>query len=80
MFYRLLIGMVASAAVSFGAVAQDLPKSQFKVIGLNSPTVASMVDEVPFWRETLPKASNGALTPGRKYANLHVLRRALRGR
>ena len=62
MFYRLLIGMVASAAVSFGAVAQDLPKSQFKVIGLNSPTVASMVDEVPFWRETLPKASNGALT------------------
>src|SRR5205809_4809566 len=49
-------------AFSFSAVAQDLPKTQFKVIGLNSPTVASMVDEVPFWRETLPKASNGAIT------------------
>src|SRR5207247_10105281 len=30
--------------------------------GLNSPTVASSVDEVPFWRETLTKASNGAIT------------------
>src|SRR5512138_2911734 len=49
-------------AVSFGAAAQDLPRTQFKVIGLNSPTVASTVDEVPFWRETLPKASHGAIT------------------
>ena len=39
-------------AFSFSAVAQDLPRTQFKVIGLNSPTVASSVDEVPFWRET----------------------------
>ena len=62
MFHRLLFGIVVSSAVSFGAVAQDLPKSQFKVIGLNSPTVASSVDEVPFWRDTLPKASNGAIT------------------
>src|SRR5438477_11180047 len=49
-------------AFSFSAAAQDLPRTQFKVIGLNSPTVASSVDEVPFWRETLPKASNGAIT------------------
>jgi TRAP-type transport system periplasmic protein len=62
MLHRLLIGIVASLAVSFGAVAQDLQKSEFKVIGLNGPTVASIVDEVPFWRETLPKASNGAIT------------------
>ena len=62
MFDRLLIGIVASLAVSFGVIAQDLPKSQFKVIGLNGPTVASMVDEVPFWRETITKASNGAIT------------------
>jgi TRAP-type C4-dicarboxylate transport system substrate-binding protein len=47
---------------SFGVFAQDLPRTQFKVIGLNGPTVASMVDEVPFWRETLPKVSNGAIT------------------
>ena len=62
MFIRLLIGIVAGLVVSGGAIAQDLPKSHFKVIGLNGPTVASIVDEVPFWRETLPKASNGAIT------------------
>src|SRR5256712_8929766 len=49
-------------AFSFSAVAQELPRTQFKVIGLNSPTVASSVDEVPFWRETLTKASNGAIS------------------
>jgi TRAP-type transport system periplasmic protein len=62
----MLIRTLAASAVCFlfasGVFAQDLPKTQFKVIGLNSPTVASMVDEVPFWRETLPKASNGAIT------------------
>ena len=55
------LGAVA-LAFSFAVCAQDLPKTQFKVIGLNSPTVASIVDEVPFWRETLPKASNGAIS------------------
>jgi TRAP-type C4-dicarboxylate transport system substrate-binding protein len=52
----------AGLALAGPASAQDLQKQQFKVIGLNSPTVASMVDEVPFWREALPKASNGAIT------------------
>src|SRR5256714_3884787 len=59
------IASVASSLVfflSFPVWAQDLPRTQFKVIGLNGPTVASMVDEVPFWRETLPKVSNGAIT------------------
>jgi TRAP-type C4-dicarboxylate transport system substrate-binding protein len=55
------LGAVA-VALSLGVSAQDLPKTQFKVIGLNSPTVAHIVDEAPFWRETLPKASNGAIT------------------
>ncbi|MGE0717046.1 MAG: TRAP transporter substrate-binding protein [Alphaproteobacteria bacterium] len=45
-----------------GAAAQDLPKLQFKAIGLNSPTVASTEDEVPFWRKTIPEASKGAIT------------------
>ena len=57
-----LAGIVLGVSVAFGAAAQGLPKNQFKVIGLNSPTVASTVDEVPFWRETLPKASKGAIT------------------
>ena len=55
------LGAIA-IGLSFGVCAQDLPKTQFKVIGLNSPTVASIVDEVPFWRETLPKASKGSIT------------------
>jgi len=62
MLYRLLSIAILGAAVSSGAMAQDLAKHQFKVIGLNGPTVASIVDEVPFWRETLTKASNGAIT------------------
>jgi len=62
MFKRLLIGIVAGVVVAVGASAQDLQKAQFKVVGLNGPTVASSVDELPFWRETLPKASNGAMT------------------
>jgi TRAP-type C4-dicarboxylate transport system substrate-binding protein len=61
-FFKVAALAAALAAPAALAVAQDLPKTQFKVIGLNSPTVASIVDEVPFWRETLPKASNGAIT------------------
>lgn len=60
----LLAAALAVALVPiFGdASAQDLPRQQFKAIGLNSPTVASFVDEIPFWRETIPRASNGAIT------------------
>jgi TRAP-type C4-dicarboxylate transport system substrate-binding protein len=56
----LLAGVLAMTAGA--ATAQDLPKTQFKAIGLNSPTVASTVDEVPFWRKTIPDASKGAIT------------------
>jgi len=62
MLPRLLTIFAFGSFVSLGAFAQDLPKIQFKVIGLNSPTVASTVDEVPFWRKTLPEASKGAIT------------------
>ena len=63
----LLAGAVASVAfaqVAFAqvAIAQDLPKNQFKVIGLNGPTPVSIVDEVPFWRKTITEASKGAIT------------------
>ena len=62
MLPRLLVAIAAGSLLSFSASAQDLPKTQFKVIGLNSPTVASTVDEVPFWRQTIPQASKGAIT------------------
>src|SRR5213592_4325106 len=61
MLRRTLSGIAIGSLASIAVYAQDLPKTQFKVIGLNSPTVASIVDEVPFWRETLPKSSNGAI-------------------
>jgi TRAP-type C4-dicarboxylate transport system substrate-binding protein len=62
---RILLGAALAVLLSpiFGAtLAQELPRQQFKAIGLNSPTVASSVNEVPFWRTTIPQASNGAIT------------------
>jgi len=54
--------MTAALTVATGAAGQNLPKTNIKVVGLNSPTVASTIDEKPFWNETLPKASNGQVT------------------
>lgn len=59
---RLWMGLLLAGAAISAVSAQDLPKSQFKVIGLNSPTPASIVDEIPFWRKTIPEASKGAIT------------------
>jgi hypothetical protein len=53
----------ALAAPAALAVAQDLPKTQFKAIGLNSPTVASTGRRgAVLARDASPKASNGAIT------------------
>src|SRR2546425_7443651 len=62
MLTRTLAASAVTFLFSFGVFAQDLPKTQFKVIGLNSPTVASMVHEAPSWRKTWPKFSSGAIT------------------
>jgi TRAP-type transport system periplasmic protein len=62
MLNRMLTGVALAAALASSAAAQDLPKSQFKVIGLNSPTPVSIHDELPFWRKTIPEASKGAIT------------------
>src|ERR1051325_11031820 len=62
MLQRSLMGLALAGVLASAAAAQDLPKSQFKVIGLNSPTPVSIYDEVPFWRKTLPAASEGAIT------------------
>ncbi len=62
----MLVRMLAAVAVSLlclgSARAEDLPKEHFKVIGMNSPTVGSFMDEIPFWRKTIPEASHGAIT------------------
>src|SRR6476469_3303959 len=62
MLQRFLMGLALAGVVVSVAVAQDLPKNQFKVIGLNSPTPVSIHDELPFWRKTIPEASKGAIT------------------
>jgi TRAP-type C4-dicarboxylate transport system substrate-binding protein len=62
MLHRHLMGFALATAMVSAAGAQDLPKVHFKVIGLNSPTPVSIIDEVPFWRKTIPEASKGAIT------------------
>src|SRR5256885_10405909 len=62
MLQRLLMGLALAGAIAPAAAAQDLPKTNVKVIGLNSPTPVSIYDEVPFWRKPIPEASKGAIT------------------
>jgi TRAP-type C4-dicarboxylate transport system substrate-binding protein len=62
MFCRALLSVCIGAVLSTAAIAQDLPKTQFKVIGLNSPTPVSIYDEIPFWRKTITESSKGAVT------------------
>src|SRR5215216_5693034 len=62
MLQRSLLGLTLAGAIVSAAIAQDLPKSHFKVIGLNGPTPVSIHDELPFWRKTITEASNGAIT------------------
>ena len=62
MLRRSCLGFALAGAIASGAAAQDLPKNQFKVIGLNSPTPVSIHDEIPFWRKTITEASKGAIT------------------
>jgi TRAP-type transport system periplasmic protein len=56
--------MAASVVGLMGgtAFAADLPEMTVKGIGLNSKTIASFGDEVPFWKETIPEASGGKIT------------------
>lgn len=58
----LLATSAAAALLAQPARAQNLPKTHFKVIGSNGPTVTSTVDELPFWRKTIPEDSHGAVT------------------
>jgi TRAP-type C4-dicarboxylate transport system substrate-binding protein len=62
MSYRVALSLCLSVALTTTVAAQDLPKTNVKVIGLNSPTPVSIYDELPFWRKTIPEASKGAIT------------------
>lgn len=60
--YSAFAAAAFACAVAAPADAQNLPKTNVKIVGLNSPTVVSMLDEKPFWAETIPKASNGMVS------------------
>ncbi|HZA66751.1 MAG TPA: TRAP transporter substrate-binding protein [Geminicoccaceae bacterium] len=58
-----VIALAALMAVVAAAVAAaELPETTVKAIGLNSKTIVSFGDEVPFWNETIPEASGGKIT------------------
>lgn len=57
----LVIAMAVSALAGT-AIAQDLPKTNFKVVGLQSHLTSFKAGERPLWEETIPAASQGAIT------------------
>ncbi len=54
--------MLAGLMLPHISGAADLPETTVKGIGLNSKTIVSFGDEVPFWNETIPEASGGKIT------------------
>jgi TRAP-type C4-dicarboxylate transport system substrate-binding protein len=58
----LASGVALAAVAALPLEAADLPRTELKGVGLNGPTVASSRDELPFWRETIPEASDGQVT------------------
>lgn len=48
--------------ISAAQATTEVPKEHFKVIGMASGIPASSYDELPFWREVLPKNSDGNIT------------------
>ena len=65
---RVAAALVAGVALTATAVAQDLPKTAFKVVGTWSNLTNYQQNEQPFWTKTLPEASKGQIT-----ANLQSL-------
>ena len=60
--FALSAASLAGAALTGPALADDMPKTEFNVVG--SIGILSMYKdmEVPFWSETIPAASGGAVT------------------
>ena len=62
---RTIIAAIASAVclgLAVPAVAQDLPRTQFKLIGLQSHLNSFKTGEKPFWEEVIPRESKGQIT------------------
>ena len=59
---KKIIVTLAIATASMACTAQELPKTHFKVVGGGSHNYTFGATEQPFWKETLPEASNGQVT------------------
>jgi len=64
MVNRLIASIAMSCAVvaAGSALAQDLPKQSFKVVGTWSNLTNWQQNEQPFWTKTMPEASKGQIT------------------
>lgn len=58
----LLIQLIASALFATGAIAQELPKQTFKVLGGFSNLNFSKAVEKPFWTQQIPQKSGGRIS------------------
>ena len=61
---RFLLSVVLAAGAMLGTAvqAQDLPKTQLKIVGGLSNLSAYQEYEVPFWTKTVPELSKGQIT------------------
>jgi TRAP-type C4-dicarboxylate transport system substrate-binding protein len=57
-----LASLAAASLLAAPALAQDLPKTQLKVVGSISSMPPYKEFEVPFWTKTLGEKSNGAIS------------------
>ena len=53
---------LAFALAASAAAAQDLPKTSFNAVGSIGTLSMYQAQELPFWSETIPAKSNGAIT------------------
>lgn len=60
--YTLTLTTAVAGLIAGVAHAQDLPRTHLKGIGETSTVIHSSMLEQPFWRETIPQASNGMIT------------------
>ena len=78
MAYRILraVSVVAGILVLGGpvAAAEDLPRTQLKVIGLQSHLNSFKTGEKPFWEAQIPKDSNGRVTAQLVAQDVHGLK------
>jgi TRAP-type C4-dicarboxylate transport system substrate-binding protein len=73
---KVITGILFVAVVAWlaGAAAQDLPRTQLKVIGLQSHLNSHKSGEVPFWNERIPNESKGQVTARLTAQDVHGLK------